>query len=96
MAFIGHRCSCGHNDINHADNDKGKPICTAKAGSPCGKPCKSLGESEVMPTFDRKGNTVERIIAPGDGLETESGVKVVTTCGCDVCLALYEQLATAA
>ncbi|MFJ8110460.1 hypothetical protein [Streptomyces sp. NPDC096132] len=96
MAFIGHRCACGHNDLNHTKSDTGKQICTAKAGASCGKSCKSQSESEVMPTFDRRGLRIKRVIAPGDGLETESGSPVVRTCACDACQALYEQLAPAA
>jgi hypothetical protein len=96
MAFIGHRCGCGHNDLNHAEDDKGKQICTAKAGASCGKGCKSQGEPELMPTFDAKGGTVERILPPGDGLRAMGDSVVVRTCGCDACQALYEQLASAA
>jgi hypothetical protein len=96
MAFIGHRCSCGHNDLNHTQNDKGKRICTARAGGSCGKGCYPQGEPEVMPTFDRKGLRVERLITPGNGLETENGTHVVRTCTCDDCQALYQQLAPAA
>ncbi|MFF3643428.1 hypothetical protein [Streptomyces sp. NPDC002564] len=96
MALIGHRCSCGHNDINHATDADGKRACTAKAGAPCGKRCKTLGDPEVMPTFDRKGNRVERIIPPGEGLPTETGSTGTRTCPCDACQALYEQLAPAA
>ncbi|ELP62819.1 hypothetical protein PV735_11230 [Streptomyces turgidiscabies] len=96
MAFIGHRCTCGHNDLNHIESENGKRNCTAKSGGSCGKPCTSQGDSEVLPTFDLKGNHVERIIAPGDGPQTEGGTVLVRTCTCDACQALYEQLALAA
>jgi hypothetical protein len=96
MAFIGHRCSCGHNDLNHTENDAGKKVCTAKAGGSCGRSCRTQGESEVLPTFDRKGRHIERVLAPGDGLKTESGAALVKTCTCDDCQAFHEQLAPAA
>ena len=97
MAFIGHRCTCGHNDVNHTKNDKGKLVCTAKAGAPCGRPCKSQGEPEVMPSFAVTGRPVERIIPPGDGFRAMGDHVIVKTCYCycDGCQALYEQLVPA-
>lgn len=93
MAFIGHRCTCGHNDLNHTRNDKGKAVCTARSGGSCGKGCIASGEPELLPTFDRKGRHIEQITPPGDGLKTESGSTGVKTCICDACQALYAQLA---
>jgi hypothetical protein len=46
----------------------------------------------VIPTFDFRGRPVERVIAPGDGLRSISGVKIAATCPCASCTALYEQL----
>ncbi|MFH8797085.1 hypothetical protein [Streptomyces sp. NPDC017941] len=95
MAFIGHRCTCGHNDLNHTENDKGKNVCTANAGARCGRKCTALKEPELLPTFDIKGHPVERVIVPGDGLRTESGTAVTQTCTCDGCQALYDQITSA-
>ncbi|MEV8045914.1 hypothetical protein AB0P02_19015 [Streptomyces griseoluteus] len=96
MAFIGHRCSCGHNDLNHKLDTDDKQVCTARSGEACGEGCDTQGDPELMPTFDRKGRPIERILAPGDALETESGVRLISTCECDACRDLYEQLAVPA
>lgn len=94
MAFIGHRCSCGHNDINHAEDGKGKRVCTANGGAPCKRRCKTNGEPELMPTFDGKGNRVERIVRPGGGLAIGDAHPIGRTCECESCQSLYGQLAT--
>ena len=92
MAYIGHRCNCGHSDLNHRQDGSSKTLggCTAT----CQKPCSPTAEPEVIPTFDIKARPVERVIVPGEGLPTESGGFVVRTCTCDACVALHEQLAT--
>lgn len=98
MAFIGHRCACGHNDIQHTDGTTSSiGTCTADCGRDCKSSCSlELPEPEVMPSFDIKGNSVERILPPGDGFRAMGDHQVVTTCRCDACQALYAQLAPAA
>lgn len=91
MAYIGHRCNCGHSDLNHAQDGTAETLgaCTTT----CQRPCGPVAEPEVIPTFDIKAKPVERIIPPGDGLRSEGGGIVVKTCACDACIALHEQLA---
>ena len=94
MAYIGHRCDCGHTDLQHTQNGEGDSLgnCTADYGVTCGRACGPIPEPEVIPTFDFRGRSVERVIAPGDGLRSESGAKIAATCPCAACQALYEQL----
>jgi hypothetical protein len=94
MAYIGHRCDCGHSDLNHTQDGAGKSLgnCT----STCQRPCGPIAQPEVIPTFDLKAKPVERVIIPGEGLLTESGGFAVRTCACDACVALHEQLTEAA
>jgi hypothetical protein len=94
MAYIGHRCTCGHSDLNHTKDGTSQSLggCTAT----CQKPCGPTPEPEVIPTFDLKAQPVERVIVPGEGLPSEGGGFVIRTCTCDACVALHEQLATAA
>lgn len=98
MALIGHRCKCGHNDINHTEDGDGKRLCTAGGSGSCKRRCKPVTDvmPELMPTFDLKGNAVERVIPPGDGLGLDGGHPIGRTCGCDACQALYEQLVPSA
>lgn len=97
MAYIGHRCDCGHTDLQHTGNGEGSTLgpCTGGFGVSCGKGCGTTPESEVFPTFDRKVRPIERIIPPGDGLRSENNVTIVKTCPCDACVALHEQLVSA-
>lgn len=94
MAYIGHRCDCGHSDLQHTGDGTSDTLGACSASfNPCG--CGTTPEPEVIPTFDTKGRTVERVIAPGGGLPSESGNPVVKTCPCDACVALHEQLVSA-
>jgi hypothetical protein len=97
MAYIGHRCPCGHTDLQHTQNGEDGNLghCTADFGSTCRRTCGPIPEPpEVIPTFDIKGNQVERVIEPGGGLPSENGNPVVKTCPCAACVALHEQLAS--
>lgn len=93
MAYVGHRCQCGHSDLNHAQDGGGESLggCVAT----CQRPCGPIAEPEVIPTFDIKAKPVERVIASGEGLPSEGGGFVVRTCACDACVALHEQLVPA-
>lgn len=97
MAYIGHRCDCGHSDLSHAGDGTGENLgrCTAEFGASCKHTCGPVPQPEVIPTFDGKGNQVERVIEPGGGLPSESGNAVVKTCPCDACVAMHEQLVSA-
>lgn len=93
MAYIGHRCQCGHSDLQHTQTGEGDTLgsCTGSF-SGCAPRCGPIPAPEVIPTFDTKGRQVERVIPPGDGLRSEGGGIVVKTCPCDACVALHEQL----
>lgn len=95
MAYIGHRCNCGHTDLQHVHDGTETSLggCTAGAGASCGRPCGPVQEPEIIPTFDLKGRPVDRVIEPGGGLASETGVLIVRTCTCDACTALYERAA---
>ncbi|WP_055696530.1 hypothetical protein [Streptomyces silaceus] len=97
MAYIGHRCDCGHSDLQHAEDGTSTTLgrCAAEYGVTCSRTCGPLNQSEVIPTFDCKGNRVERVIVPGEGLPSESGASIVKTCPCESCTALHEQVASA-
>lgn len=97
MAYIGHRCDCGHTDLSHRNNGEGQSLggCTGYCGTSCGTPCGSMPEPEVFPTFDAKGRPVERVIEPGGGLPAMGDNDVLKTCPCAACAALYEQLVAA-
>ena len=94
MAYIGHRCGCGHTDLNHSRDAK-KALCTANGGRSCGRGCRTNPKSQVLPTWDHKGRPVERVVPPGEGLATPTGNDGVRTCNCDSCKALYAELAPA-
>lgn len=94
MAYIGHRCSCGHTDLSHTgEGDKAQ--CTAVSGGSCGRGCTPAAAPELVPTFDINGRSVERVITPGDGLPNEAGGFTVRTCACDACTDLHQQLTAA-
>ncbi|MCI3271428.1 hypothetical protein [Streptomyces cylindrosporus] len=95
MAYIGHRCKCGHSDLHHTQDGTGKTLgrCTADYGKGCSRGCsRSIPEPEVIPSFDGKGRVVERVIEPGDGLASMSDSPTVRTCPCEACVALYAQV----
>lgn len=96
MAYIGHRCDCGHTDLSHEHDGTSDNLgrCTAEFGSTCRRACGPVvAPPEVIPTFDAKGNQVERVIEPGDGLRAMGDHVIVRTCPCDACVALHEQMA---
>lgn len=86
MAYIGHRCGCGHMDIHHKP-DAARSACLANGGKSCGNGCRKNPKASVAPSFDRKGRPVERIVPPGERMG-----QVVKTCGCEACHALYIEL----
>lgn len=85
---IGHRCACGHGDLSHKTSSSGKRSCDCQ---PCGRRCSRNETPELLPTFDARGNRVERIIPPGEKLATE-GDSGPLTCGCEDCKALYAEV----
>jgi hypothetical protein len=87
MAYIGHRCACGHSNTQHTS---GK--CTANNSKPCGRPCQMPDEAQVFPTFDVRGRRVERVIEPGGGWPSLGGNTFGKTCTCDACTALYAEM----
>ncbi|SFF12011.1 hypothetical protein SAMN05216251_108245 [Actinacidiphila alni] len=89
MARIGHRCKCRHGDLSHTTDKNGKQSCGC-AG--CTTRCRRTEEPELLPTFDVKGNAVERIVPPGERLAGESTNSGPQTCGCAACCALYTEL----
>jgi hypothetical protein len=90
VSFIGHRCGCGHSDLQHIALGNGRK-CRASNATSCAKPCRKNPKSSVFATFDAKAKPVERIIPPGGRLATEGNVGP-TTCDCDDCKALYAEL----
>lgn len=95
MAYIGHRCTCGHSDLQHTRDGTSNSLgrCTAGAGGSCGRICGPQPEPpEVIPTFDSKGRAVERVIPPGGGLPAMGDASVLKTCPCEACSALYDQM----
>lgn len=90
MAYIGHRCACRHSDLSHAVDKAGKRRCNT---NPCTRRCRRNETSELLPTFDRKAQPIERIVPPGSGLDTEGEYAFsARTCDCDDCRALYTEL----
>jgi hypothetical protein len=89
---IGHRCKCRHGDLSHGSDKKG-PMSCGCAG--CTTLCSRNETPELLPTFDGKGNTIERIVPPGDQLSTEGTAGGPRTCDCDACQALYAELTEA-
>jgi hypothetical protein len=88
--YIGHRCDCGHTDLQHQQDGTFTSLggCT----SMCNRPCGPLAAPEVIPTFDGKGRVVERVIAPGGGLPSMGGGVTVKVCPCEACVAVYERV----
>lgn len=85
MAFISHRCGCGHLLINH----KGPGHCAQKGGAGCGNPCsKTLPPPEVVPTWDVQRRPITAIAEPG----TSIGHGYPTMHDCDACRELYAQV----
>lgn len=91
MAYIGHRCTCGHSDLQHRGAQT-RGGCTARAGHPCQRPCGPVAEPQVIPTFDLHGRPVERVLAPGAAFPTLGSSGHLHTCKCEDCAALYAQL----
>ncbi|MFB7617802.1 hypothetical protein [Kitasatospora sp. NPDC056181] len=88
MAYIGHRCGCGHMDAQHKAG-AAKTACQARAGLSCGGGCRKSVKSVLAPTFDVKARPIARVVTPGERIGGNNGF---VTCGCDNCQALYEQL----
>jgi hypothetical protein len=87
MAYIGHRCPCGHLDIHHKPDAK-KTSCEAAAGASCGKGCRKTTKAVLVPTFDSRGRRVEQITPPGEhipGIGRQA-------CDCPNCRALHAEL----
>jgi hypothetical protein len=95
MAYIGHRCGCGHTAIHHRTDKAGRAKCAAHAGTSCGRGCRMSKRSELLPTFNLKGRAIEQIVAPGGRLATASGEGGMQTCACDNCQALHAELVDA-
>lgn len=91
MAYIGHRCGCGHSDLHH-NRDAAKSACQARGGRSCGRGCRKSPTSLEIPTFNLKGHSVERIVAPGERMGGPGGIP---TCTCANCQALYAELTAA-
>lgn len=89
MAYIGHRCACRHGDLSHPVSVSGKRSCGCAA---CPRRCRREETPELLPTFDLKGNSIERVIEPGNKLGTTDGEMNAQTCDCDACQALYTEL----
>jgi len=89
MAYIGHRCACRHGDLSHPVSASGKRSCGCQ---PCTRRCRREETPELLPSFDTKGNAVERIVQPGGALATQDGAGGPRTCDCDACRALYTEL----
>ncbi|MFB7899957.1 hypothetical protein ACFC1B_26940 [Streptomyces xiamenensis] len=84
MAYITHRCTCGHLPTAHPRPGQ----CVQLGGRNCPAPCspRAAVEPEVVRTWDAAGRPVTTIAAPGDRLPG-----IGTTCDCAACTALYEQ-----
>lgn len=84
--IIAHTCTkCGHADFHRHDNRGGRnPDCPI----PCGCLGCTPGESTLRPTFDRRGDVVERIIPPGE----RSVGGYIAACSCQECKDLYASL----
>jgi hypothetical protein len=89
MAYIGHRCGCGHLDIHHK-TDAARSSCQADGGHSCGRGCRKSTKALLLPTFDLKGRPVERIVPPGERWGAPNGGPM-TTCACDNCQVLYAE-----
>lgn len=86
MAFIDHRCACGHRMTQH----RGAGRCQHYGGAGCGNPCSPLSDMpapELMPSFTAQAKPVDMITPPGETFGNH-----FRTCGCEKCAALYEQL----
>jgi hypothetical protein len=89
MAYIGHPCACRHGDLNHSVDKAGKRRCN---NNPCTRRCRKAETPDLLPTFDSKGESIERIVEPGQKLAGESTNSGPQTCDCDACQALYAEL----
>lgn len=89
MAYIGHRCACRHGDLSHPVTTTGKRSCGCAS---CPRRCRRADKPELLPTFNAKGNQLERIVEPGQKLGTTEGEMNAKTCDCDDCKALYTEL----
>lgn len=90
MSYIGHRCGCGHTDLQHTTSDGGRRTCRANGGKSCGNGCRKVEKAVIIPTFDINGRRIGAVSAPGTPLPA-----LGTTCACKACKELYAQLAAA-
>lgn len=91
MAYIGHRCGCGHLDMHHKPGTP-KSACEHNAGASCGKGCRKSTRAVLVPTFNSKAELIERVVRPGERLGDDNGFR---TCDCPNCQALYADLTAA-
>jgi hypothetical protein len=84
--IIAHICTvCGCADFHRDDRQGGR---TTYCPPACNCPACTPGEATLRPTFDSRGQVVERIIPPGE--KSEGGY--IVACSCDDCKGLYELL----
>lgn len=86
MAYIAHRCTCGH----LMDHHSAPGTCHAAAGRPCPGACtRTPGTTtpELVPTWQAGGRPVTRIAAPGSTLPGRGRL-----CDCPACHSLYDRL----
>jgi hypothetical protein len=96
MSLITHRCTkCGHPDFWQLGSKLDPNRCPGKQWGlgcrVCGREC-TPGAPELVDTFDNTGKRVEQIVKPGDPAMRFD----IKTCGCDACVALYDELTGAA
>ncbi|KDN83450.1 hypothetical protein [Kitasatospora cheerisanensis] len=95
MAYIGHRCACGHLDVHHRADSASREHCEAVGGVRCGKGCRKSSTSILVPTFDLAGRRIETITEPGQWIGEGAGYSRAA-CACDDCRALHAELTGAA
>ncbi|KDN86720.1 hypothetical protein [Kitasatospora cheerisanensis] len=94
MSYIGHRCACGHLDVHHRADSAGREHCEAVGGVRCGKGCREISASILVPTFDLKGRQVPTVTGPGQQIGKGAGYSR-PACACDNCRALHAELTAA-
>ncbi|WHX19803.1 hypothetical protein QFW82_23530 [Streptomyces malaysiensis subsp. malaysiensis] len=86
IAYVGHRCSCGHTAMSHKTTKSGKYRCFAIMGNSCGRGCSKNPKSELIPA-NPKGYQPGHIAPPG-----EQVTGLGTTCDCCACQSLHQEL----
>lgn len=85
---LGHRCTCGHPDLWHADDARAatRGRC-GSAGCPCIAASWPTPPTAVHPAYDSTtGDRITHVIPPGT---SEYGLR---SCGCDSCRDYYQAL----